>query len=355
VGDCEVWSIVQIGKIIMTKREGQILVTGAAGFIGSHLVDLLLEKGIKPEKLTLLIPDGESLTNLPQQNFSIVRGDIRDVDAVRKAMENVTMVYHLAARIDFEGKTYKEYEDVNVIGTQNLLDECRGKIITKFILYSSIGVFGLPAGIGPIEGWDETHPKTYTNFYGRSKWEAELRVVQAHKEFGLPYAIIRPASVYGPREKGPTLGLYRAIKQKQFAMIGDGKNMMHYVYVTDLVEATYLAAMQDRPTGDYIVAGPEPTPFNEVVRCIAESVHSPIPTLRLPKFFALFIGTVLEILGNILGFTPPLFPSRVRTMTTTYYYTIAKAKRELGYRPKVDFCEGARLTGHWYLQHKYLS
>ncbi len=339
----------------MTKQSGRILITGAAGFIGSHLVDLLLAKGVEAQKMTLLIPQGEALTNLPKKNFTIVRGDIRDLEAVHKAMVDVEIVYHLAARIDFDGKTYEEYEDVNVTGTQNLIDECRDKNIKKFVLYSSIGVFGLPAGIGPIEGWDETHPKTYTNFYGQSKWEAELRVMKAHEEFGLPYAIIRPASVYGPREKGPTLGLYKAIQHNQFAMIGDGKNVMHYVYVTDLVEATYLAAMNASTTGDYIIAGQEPTPFKEVVRCIAESIHSPVPTLQLPKFLALILGTVLEIVGNIVGFKPPLFPSRVRTMTTTYYYNIAKAKNELGYRPKVDFCEGARLTGRWYLQHEYLK
>ncbi len=332
----------------------RILITGAAGFIGSHLVDFLLEKKISPKQLTLLILPGESLANLPDKPFTIVRGDIRDPAAVQKAMAGVTTIYHLAARIDFDGTTYDEYEDVNVTGTQHLIDACKGKKIQKFVLYSSIGVFGLPAGIGNIEGWDETHPKTYTNFYGQSKWEAELRVMKAHEDFGLPYAIIRPASVYGPREKGPTLALYRAIKHHRFLRVGSGMNKMHYVYVSDLVQATYLAAQSKRVAGDYIIAGAKPTLFTDVISHIASSIGQTVPTLSLPTSIALGMGYALQVLGSLLKFQPPIFPSRVRTMTTTYYYSIEKARKELGYKPRVSFAQGAILTGKWYMSQGWL-
>jgi nucleoside-diphosphate-sugar epimerase len=332
----------------------KILITGAAGFIGSHLVDLLLEKGIPVRKLKLLIPEGESLGNLPKKQLDIIRGDICDKKTIKKAMEDVETIYHLAAKIDFDGATYKEYKDVNVEGTQNLLDECRNKKIQKFIFFSSIAVFGLPAGAGDIINWDENHPKNYTNFYGRSKLEAEERIIKAHRDFKLPYAIVRPASVYGPREKGPTLAIYQAIKNHQFVIIGNGKNKMHYVFVRDLVEAAYLAQISKKPAGDYIIGGPNADKFRDIARLIASSINMKIPNFYLPKMFALLLSYIMEFIGNTLRIKAPLFPSRVRTMTTTYFYNTNKAKKELGYNPKVNFKKGALITGLWYIEHNYL-
>ncbi len=335
----------------------RILITGAAGFIASHLVDYLIEQGVKPAQLRLVVAPWDTLKNLDHLDLhkaEIIIADIRDKTAMKKAVKGMNFVYHLAARIDFDGKTYAEYEDVNVIATQHLVRACRNQPIKKFIFYSSIGVFGLPAGIGNIESWDETHPKTYTNFYGKSKWEGEKVVVEEHQKNNLPYAIIRPASVYGPREKGPTLALYKAIKNNQFMMIGDGTNKMHYVYVEDLVAATYLAAKSKRTSGDYIIAGNKPTAFRDIVRTIASSIGKAVPSWHIPRPVAMIIGNVLEVVGNATGMKPPLFPSRIKTMTTTYYYNISKAKHELGYKPVVSFKRGAKITGRWYQQHGWV-
>src|SRR3990167_11176366 len=334
--------------------KGKILITGAAGFIGSHLVDLLLQEKVPVNELRLFVYNDESLENLPDLPFDIVHGDIRDKQAVNRAMNGVQTVYHLAARIDFDGKTYEEYKDVNVEGTQNLLDACRSKKIQKFVFFSSIGVFGMPADTGDILGWDETHPKTYTNFYGRSKWEGEQRVMEAHKRWGVPYAIVRPASVYGPREKGPTLALYKAIKSKSFLMIGKGENLMHYIYVTDLVKATRKAKELRLVTSDYIVAGDKPEKFNDVVRHISESVGVKIIPIKIPKRLALLGSYFLESISKMTGVKFPLFPSRVRTMTTTYYYDTAKIKRELAWKPGISFAQGSKITGRWYLEHGYI-
>jgi nucleoside-diphosphate-sugar epimerase len=332
----------------------KILVTGASGFIGSHLIELLLEEKVPITSLRLFIFNNESLQNLPKLRFDIVRGDIRDKKAVAKAMNSVEVVYHLAARIDFDGKTYAEYEDVNVRGTQNFLEEARGKHLKKFVFFSSIGVFGMPAATGDILGWNETHKKSYTNFYGRSKWEGELRVMEEHKRCGLPYAIVRPASVYGPREKGPTLALYKAIKHHSFAMIGNGKNLMHYVYVKDLVRGARQAELSKKEAGDYILASAVPTSFRDVVQDVAWSIGASVPAWHIPTPLALAAAYGMQAVGAVTGIKPPLFPSRVRTMTTSYYYSIDKAKKELRYNPTTTFRQGANLTGAWYLKHHEL-
>lgn len=333
----------------------KILITGAAGFIGSHLVDHLLSNGVSPSKIRLLILPGESLDNLPPDvDFDIIWGDIRDEDIVKKAMRGITVVYHLAAKIDFDGKSYEDYKDVNVDATRLLVEACKNKKITKFVFFSSIAVHGLPAGMGDIVNFDESKPSSYTNLYGKSKWEAENVIRDAHTSQGLPYAIIRPASVYGPREKGPTLALYRAIANKHFLFIGDGKNKMHYVYVTDLVAAARLAEKSRKTHGEYIIAGPKPTPFNIIVAQVAKSINVSTPNIRIPTTLAMLLAHVLSWVGKLLGISVPLFPSRVKTMTTSYYYNITKAQKELSYKPKVTFSRGAALTGAWYKKNGWL-
>lgn len=334
-----------------------ILVTGAAGFIGSHLLDYLVAQKIPYSRIRLVIAPWDTTDNISHHQLNkleIIRADIRDQAAMTAAVEGMNVVYHLAARIDFDGQTYADYRDVNVTATEHLLNAGAKQNIHKFVFFSSIGVFGLPAGIGPMENWDETHPKTYTNHYGRSKWEAEKKVMRAHDKFGLPYAIVRPASVYGPREKGPTLALYRAIKHHQFVMIGAGNNKMHYVYVKDLVTGAYQAQVSKLITGDYILAGAEPTPFKEVIAAVAASIGQRPPTLRIPTNVAMLAAYGLEAVGNVAGIKPPLFPSRVKTMTTPYYFKIDKARNKIGYNPLVSFQQGAKLTGEWYMKQGWL-
>jgi len=325
----------------------KILITGAAGFIGSHLLDFLLELKISNRNIRLLIWDQQELKNLAHldlNKFEIVYGDIRDKKIVVRAMKNVTDVFHLAAKVDFDGKNYHEYRATNVLGTKNLLDQAvKNKNFHKFVAYSSIAVHGLPAAVGNIINWDEMAPPLYDNFYGRSKWEMEILIRHYHRLYGLKYIIIRPASVYGPRENGPTLALVKAIKNKQFMMIGDGQNKMHYVYVQDLVAATYLAWKSKLKQGEYIIAGPDAPTLEQVVaniyRCLSKDAKF---CVSIPKSLALFLAYVLDWLSKMTDIKFPLYPSRVRTMTTTYYYNLDKAKRELNYKPKVKFKDGIK-------------
>ncbi len=338
----------------MKKNNTRYLITGGAGFIGSHLVDLLLSEGIPPENLRIVVKPGESTENLVDEPFEIITADIRNKKAMFAAVKDCDIVYHLAARIDFDGKTYADYKDVNVDATGYLLDAAQKYGIKKFVFFSSIGVYGLPAGVGDIDGWDESHEPTYSNLYGRSKWDGEELVRAAHQESGLKYAIVRPASVYGPREKGPTLALYKTIKNHQFIMLGDGKNKMHYVFVKDLVKGARLAEQSTKATGEYILAGPDPMFFSEIVDSVATSIHQSIPPIGLPKPLAMVLAYVCQFVTQVTGVALPLFPSRVRTMTTTYWYSIKKAKREIKYNPQVTFKKGSKLTGEWYLKKGWL-
>ncbi|PIR58675.1 MAG: hypothetical protein COU69_04575 [Candidatus Pacebacteria bacterium CG10_big_fil_rev_8_21_14_0_10_56_10] len=338
----------------------KIAITGAAGFIGSHLVDELVAAG-HARRLLLLAAPWQPPRFLPDSidpAQQVRRVDIRDRRSVTRALSQADEVYHLAAKIDFNGRSYAEYYHHNVAGTANVVRAAIKHGVRKVVVYSSIGVYGMPADTGDLVKVNESHPPAFTNWYGRSKWEAEEVVRRAHRENGLKYAIIRPASVYGPREVGPTLGLYRAIHRGRFAMVGDGRNQMHYVFVKDLVKGTLQAAASRRHTGEYILAGARPTPFAKVAADIAASIGRPPPARRLPYPVALGMAVGLQavsgLLRPVIEWQPPLFPSRVRTMVTSYSYNISRARRELGYRPRTSFQAGARQTGRWYLDQGWL-
>lgn len=334
----------------------KILITGAAGFIGSHLVELLLRNGEPVNRLRLILLENESTQFLPKKNFDIMRGDIRNINFVKKAMEAVETIYHLAAIIgtSLDPKEYKKYKEVNVDGTSNLLEASAKNKIAKFIFFSTVAVYGLPPWTGDIINWDESHPKTYSEMYGKSKLEAEKKVIEAHKKWGIPYAIIRPANAYGPRNFGQIYDLYKTIKKHHFVMIGKGQNKMHYVYVTDLVMGARQIQLHASQSGDYIIAGTQPTEFRDMVRGIAESINQKPPKFYIPKNIGLVASYIMDTCGKIIGIKSPLFPDRVKVMTTNYYYNISKARKEVGYNPMVSFRKGAMETGKWYLKNGYL-
>lgn len=338
----------------MKKSQAKIVITGAAGFIGSHLIEALLAQGYRRDQLRLVLAPWDNLTNLPGGNWELIRADLRQPDHMAEIVKDASVIYHLAAKIDFDSQNYQDYWEANVATTQHLIHHLNRQQLPKFIFFSSIAVHGLPAVMGRIENWDETHPPTYTNYYGRSKWEAEGVVRTAHRSFGLPYAIIRPASVYGPRDKGATFALYQAIKKGWYVPIGLGNNKLHYVYVTDLVAAAILAQHSSTTAGEYLVGGATPTTLKALTDTIAKTLHKSLPSWYLPRWLALGVSYLTEAVGKILGVSLPLYPYRVRTMTAEYWYSIAKAKKELGYQPIVSLAQGIAKTTAWYREHGWV-
>ena len=333
--------------------ENKIVITGAGGFIGSHLVDFLLTKYSR-SSLRLLVSEKDTLKNLPKNKLNIFRGDIRNKHFVKKAIEGASTIYHLASLVGFEGSTYRDYKEVNVDGTQNFLDACKTKKIQKFVFVSSIAVYGLPAWVGDIFNLNEKSPYNPTEIYGKSKMEAEIRVLTAHKNFRIPYTIIRPVSVYGPRDRGQLFALYKSLKNHTFIFIGNGENKMHYIYVKDLIEGMYQAQINKVEASDFILGDNKPIIFNDVVKYVAKSINEPIPKLRISKKIGLILGYTGAGIEKVTGIHSPIFPSRVKVMTTNWYYDISKARKLLKFKPKISFEDGTTLTGKWLLTHKIL-
>jgi len=308
-----------------------ILVTGAAGFIGSHLVEKLLQN--KENRVRLVVAPFDSLKNLPFGTYEICVADIRDKNSLKNIVKGVDVVYHLAALTMKRHYTEKDYFDTNAQGTENLLEVLKKERIKKFVFFSSIAVFGLPAYVGDMNNLGESAEKKAPEVYGQSKLKAEHILQEYHKKYKIPYTIIRPTTVYGPKDTQNLAELYQVINKGMFFLLGSTRNMMDYVYVKDLVAGAILAANTMPVATDYILGGGKPHSLREIGNGVAKSIHKSIPQFSIPLPIALAAAYVMSHTFKAFGKVSPIFPDRVRVMTRNCYFSIKKARKEKGYKP----------------------
>lgn len=326
----------------------EILLTGASGFIGSHLLDYLIDTVKIPERsLHLIVRNPKKLHR--SGKFVIHIGDLRDTAFVKQTLKHsFDTIFHLAAVSGFGGTTLKDYREGNVLFMDNLLAAINPKHIQKFIFFSTIAVYGLPSGVGDILNWDETHPHTFSEMYGQAKEEAEQKLKEYASRHHLPYSIIRPSSVYGPRDSGQLFGLIKAIDKGYFFIIGNGKNKMDFVFVKDLIRGSYQAALSTKKQSEYILGSGNPVSLTNITDLIAKELGKESRFLHVPTSFALPLSYATQFIGNITHLPVPLFPSRVKILTSTYYFSIKKAQKDLSYAPTISVQEGIQKTIEWY-------
>ena len=299
----------------------RVLVTGGAGFIGSHLMTRLLKEGFEVVVLDNLSTG--SLENLElcleNENFRFVKGSIIDEQMVRDALKDVEAVFHLAAitsvpySVEFPDVT----REVNVDGTRKLLEECLSAGVERFIYVSSCAVYGEPEYL-PI---DEEHPARPVSPYAESKLEAERLCREFQKAYGLKTTIVRPFNVYGPRMKGGRYGgviarfIERLRSNKPPIIYGDGTQTRDFVHVWDIINALMLTLNSQKAIGEI---------FN-VASGVATSIG------QLAKL-------VMELSG-VDGLKPLYRPARNGDIKHSYA-DISKAKARLGYEPKISLKEG---------------
>jgi nucleoside-diphosphate-sugar epimerase len=296
-------------------------ITGGGGFIGSHLVERLRAEG---HRATVLLAPGETAANLPG-DVPTVTADLLDDAALSRVVPPCDVFYHLAARTDLRGTTLGDYA-VNTLGTTHALAAAKRAGATRFVCYSSMLAAALPRDATPV---DETHDAPPATAYGRSKRDAEQRVAAGP----LPYTILRPTFVYGPRERSTIFALLRAIDTKRFVLIGRDVPQS-YCYVGNLVRATVEASLHpDAANQTFLISDARPYTLAEFARAAADALHVRLPRTRLPKAAALAVAYPLAGWGRLTRRPVPLFPSRVRTMTSPYVYSIDRARGSFGYAP----------------------
>jgi len=318
----------------------RVLITGARGFIGSHLVDSQLEQGHEVRALDLHLDLLRHQSAHP--HLEAIQGDITDDELIKKIIAGVDIVYHLASAHLDVSLSDEHYRRVNVGGTLSLLEAARQAGVKRFVHCSSVGVIG-DVEKPPADETTACHP---TNIYEQTKLEGEKAALEFSQRTGFPVVVARPAWVYGPRCPR-TAKLMRTISKGRFPFFGDGKNMRHPVYISDAVKGLELCASAEGVNGEvFIIAGEQAVPVYELVEVISAELGVNPPKLHLPISVGLLGGYSLEVAFKLIGKAPPFSRRSVDFFLKHNAYDISKAKRLLGYSPQVDLQTGIQNTIH---------
>lgn len=328
----------------------QVLVTGASGFTGQVLVRQLLQAGVRVRAIARPSSRLEGLSGAP---IEWVRGDVFDPAVVRAAIPGVEYLLHVAAAYREPHITDQVYERVHVTSTQELARALVGRPeFKRFVHVSTVGVHGHidnpPA--------DETYRFSPGDVYQRTKAAAEVWLTEFARERGMPFAVIRPAAIYGPGDRR-LLKIFKMAQRRYFPLFGSGAGLYHLIHVEDLARIIVLAAVHPSAQGDVFIAGaPQPTRLEEMVRIIASELgNAQIRCVRLPAWPLFLAADICEALCKPLGISPPLYRRRVAFFTKDRAFNTSKLHTQLGFVPSVSVEEGLKATAAWYRSNGWLG
>jgi nucleoside-diphosphate-sugar epimerase len=313
----------------LNRCYSKILVTGGAGFIGSHIVDRLLDEGFNVRVFdNLSTGDKKNLVQHKSKgNLQFIEGDIRNFDLVKKAVKGVDAIFHEAALVSVTRSVEDPLlaNEVNVTGTLNLLKACVDAKVKRFVFASSCAVYGSSK---TLPNHENLMPMPLSP-YAVSKLAAENYVKVFHVVYGLETVILRYFNVYGPRQKyGPYSGVIsifvkRLLDGRPLTIYGDGKQSRDFVNVKDVVEANMLALLKQNAVGEVInISAGEAITINALINSLQKIIDK-------TDFELFYTETRLGDIKNSFA-------------------DIKKAKKILGYIPKVSISEGLVNLVNWY-------
>jgi len=318
------------------------LVTGASGFVGVNLVRALSKK----DRVIAFVrksSDTRFIKNL--KDVRIVYGDILDKASIKEACKDVEVVYHAAGALGGFGIGYSHLRKINYEGTKNVAEAAIDK---RLIHISSV------AAMGPApDNADESFAPNPVSAYDRAKHESEQAIKALEEENGLRSTILRPTMIYGPYELRNKRRMFELIARGRFFIIGNGKNLMSMLYIRNFVDASVLATRKSAIHQLYIISDGRPCTMNELVYTIADQLKVRRP-IHVPKPFAYSAASLMWAAAKLIKFDPPLTFSRINNLTSSHVFSIDKAKKELGYAPRISLKEGVSNTISWYRDNNYL-
>lgn len=329
------------------RKPEHVLVTGGGGFLGFAIVTQLVERGDKVTSYSRGV-----YPQLKKLGVEQVRGDLTDYRAVRDACKGADIVYHVAAKPGVWGP-YEEYYNPNVIGTKNVLRACKECKVGRLVYSSSASVV---FGGGSIEGGDESipYPDKPRSNYTATKAIAEKAVLKADSK-KLGTLSLRPHLIWGPRDNHLTPGIVDAARTGRFKRIGDCKNMADTTYITNCADAHLDAAeaLLTNPNSRgraFFISNDEPVKLWDWIDGLVKAAGAPPIKGNISKGVAMAAATVMETAYRVLPLKgePKLNRFLVEELTTSHWFDIGAAKKELGYKPKVSLDAGFKLLGKWY-------
>jgi nucleoside-diphosphate-sugar epimerase len=323
------------------------LVTGANGFVGSHLVEGLLAENYQVRCLVRRTSDLTFIRNLPVE---WVYGDVARGEGLDAACADVDAVCHLAGATKANDR--ETYFRVNAGGTRHLLAACQRATphLHRFIYVSSIAAAGPSRDGQPI---GESHPSQPPTYYGESKLEGE----QFCREYAthLPMVILRPAPVYGPRERDIYF-YFQTVNRGVRLLLGAGERRASLVFVLDLVALILRVLKNERAVGQtYFVAEGRDYDWQEISHLIQSALGKRARRVVLPEALLPVIAAVAGLQARLTGQTALLNSQKLIELRQRYWVCSAeKARRELGFEAQYDLATGIRLTAQWYRENGWL-
>ena len=323
------------------------LVTGGTGFIGSHLVEALLQKGVHVRCLLRETSDQKWLKGLPIER---VAGDCSDKASLRKAVKGVDQVFHLAGVT--KATKEKSYFDVNGYGTDNLIHACleENPHLQKFTYLSSQASAGPSRNGCRKKESDECEP---VSPYGRSKRMGEEFVLAHSHE--LPLVILRPSAVYGPREKD--IYSYFKLVSKRMKLCFSGWNpRLSLIYVDDVVQALLLASKIAEPRGDiFFLSDGHDYRLEEIGDTFAQVMGVSAFRIPVPEWALHFAAAFSEVFSRLSKKPPLISKGKVEEIVRKdWVCDITRAREFLCFEPRFPLAQGATLTVDWYRKENWL-
>ncbi|MBN1495424.1 MAG: NAD-dependent epimerase/dehydratase family protein [Spirochaetes bacterium] len=320
-----------------------VLVLGATGLLGSHIVDLCVQNRDAVRVLVRKGSDCEYLKRYPHIEYSY--GSLEDPISILKAADGIDVVYHSAARVTDWGSR-RQFMETNYKGTVNVVQSCRANGVKRLVYVSSPSVvFNYKDEVNINE--NQPYPKKFANHYSESKALAEQFVIRNHDPGRIETVVVRPHAIWGPRDKTGFLAriLAKIRAGKMIDLSGGKEVMVDMCYVLNAAHACVLAAISKNAGGKiYFIADDAPTNawqfFNQVAgRLGLDKIQRSVPPGLLTPIIA-----IIELVWNVPylmeNYPPPINRYSLGVLTNSTTYNLSAAKKDLNYRPLVDIETG---------------
>ena len=320
-------------------------VTGGTGFIGSHLVDSLIGD---PEcsEIKCLVRNKEKW--LEGKNYKKIQGDLFSIKAIDRALDDVDMIFHIAAIV--KAPSQKEFDYANVEATENLIRIAQKKGVKKLVVLSSL------AAAGPSNGKPrfEEDPMNPVSMYGISKMKMEKLI---HELTGpdISVTILRPPAVYGPREE-QIFTLFKMMSKGFAPIVGDGEHpRLSIVYVQDVIQGLLKAAQQEKNgVHTYFISGERDANWNQICDIATTVLGNKVTSIRIKPGWVKKIAGVVETTASFFGSYPVINREKADEMVLEWTCSHQKAIDDLNYSPQFSLEEGISRTLRWYKTHNWL-